>query len=167
MTPTSCHKRASNLKLHQADRTEEKINNKVTRLPTPSTTSKSRSSNVATIASRSTPPLENREQVEELKEASGPFRLDYEILGIDLFDDNELVEVPVRNTSCPFYDACLETTAALDWDSFTCRGCSGEPNQHLYWQALHSIRRDGVSHYLCKQIKGESVVELLVKVENG
>lgn len=59
------------------------------------------------------------------------------------------VDPPRRRYSCPNYNTCLSVACALNWDSFTCRGCSGEVNEPICWRAHQSLRRDGVANTLC------------------
>src|SRR5690606_31514391 len=47
---------------------------------------------------------------------------------------------PLRRYDCDNYQCCLELAAALDWESFTCLGCSGELNDKLFRQA-HMAQR--------------------------
>jgi hypothetical protein len=42
---------------------------------------------------------------------------------------------PRRNHSCPNYEGCLSLAAALDWQSFSCLGCAGDPDVTLVWRA--------------------------------
>ncbi len=56
---------------------------------------------------------------------------------------------PRRRYDCCSYEQCLELAAALNWESFTCRGCSGEFNKALLWRAGQVIRRDQVAKALC------------------
>ena len=58
-------------------------------------------------------------------------------------------KAPRRRYSCPNYDTCLDLAAALNWDNFTCRGCSGEVNQALYWRAYQAQKKDQVVNRLC------------------
>ena len=39
--------------------------------------------------------------------------------------------------------------AALNWDSFTCRGCCGEVNRSLLWQAHQAMKKDGIGKLIC------------------
>jgi predicted Fe-S protein YdhL (DUF1289 family) len=59
-------------------------------------------------------------------------------------------ETPRRRYDCANYDCCLELAAALNWDSFTCRGCDGSANDTLLWRARQSARKDSVAKLLCK-----------------
>jgi len=56
---------------------------------------------------------------------------------------------PRRRHQCPNYSKCLSLAAALNWDNFTCRGCSAEINQSLLWRAHQAKRRDKVVRELC------------------
>lgn len=62
------------------------------------------------------------------------------------------LEPPRRRYACPQYDTCLNLAAALNWDSFTCRGCSGDINQALFWRARQEVRKDGVVRTICSEI---------------
>jgi hypothetical protein len=62
-------------------------------------------------------------------------------------------ETPRRRYECPSYDRCLELAAALNWESFTCRGCSGHVNDALLWRAGQAIRRDSVAKAICSAPK--------------
>jgi len=57
---------------------------------------------------------------------------------------------PRRRYSCRHYDGCLNLAAALNWDNFTCRGCSGTVNQSLLWRAHQAMRRDDIADRLCE-----------------
>lgn len=56
---------------------------------------------------------------------------------------------PRRRYECAHYDTCLELAAALNWSSFTCRGCSGEVNESLRWRAGQMARKDSIAKRLC------------------
>jgi predicted Fe-S protein YdhL (DUF1289 family) len=56
---------------------------------------------------------------------------------------------PRRRYECGQYDECLKLAAALNWDSFTCRGCSGEINETLVWRARQSTKKDSVAKAIC------------------
>lgn len=58
------------------------------------------------------------------------------------------MSAPRRRYSCPNYQNCLEIGAALNWDNFTCRGCSAEVNESLVWQAYHARKTDAVASKL-------------------
>jgi hypothetical protein len=62
---------------------------------------------------------------------------------------------PRRRYSCANYETCLDLAAAVNWDNFTCRGCSGEIDQALYWRAHQAMKKDGIVKTLCEipQIK--------------
>ena len=76
----------------------------------------------------------------------GPFR-------IIRSDDSGNVEAPLppprRRFYCNNYQKCLDLAAALNWDNFTCRGCSGAIDQNLLWRAYAATKRDGVAGALC------------------
>jgi hypothetical protein len=54
-------------------------------------------------------------------------------------------EVPRRRYECGNYEVCLSLAASLNWESFTCRGCSGETNENLLWRARLTARKDSVA----------------------
>jgi hypothetical protein len=56
---------------------------------------------------------------------------------------------PHRNLECQHYETCLNLAAALNWDSFTCQGCSGSINESLKWRAGQNTRRDAVAKAIC------------------
>lgn len=49
---------------------------------------------------------------------------------------------PRRRYMCHNYTTCLDIAGALNWDNFTCRGCSGEADQTLLWRAKNSIKKE-------------------------
>ncbi len=55
---------------------------------------------------------------------------------------------PKRRYDCSNYEQCLDVATALDWDSFTCRGCTGEPDQQLLWRARQNARKDKIASSL-------------------
>ena len=59
-------------------------------------------------------------------------------------------EVPRRRYDCERYETCLGLAASLNWESFTCRGCCGQPNENLLWRARVSARKDSVAARLLK-----------------
>ncbi|MEN9845733.1 MAG: hypothetical protein RIS36_880 [Pseudomonadota bacterium] len=59
-------------------------------------------------------------------------------------------EVPRRRYDCERYETCLGLAASLNWESFTCRGCCGQPNENLVWRARVSARKDSVAARLLK-----------------
>jgi hypothetical protein len=56
---------------------------------------------------------------------------------------------PRRRYECLHYPTCLDLAAALNWDNFTCRGCSAEIDQALLWRAKQAEKRDNVARSLC------------------
>jgi hypothetical protein len=54
-------------------------------------------------------------------------------------------DVPRRRYECDSYELCLGLAGALNWESFTCRGCSGQPSENLLWRARLSARKDTVA----------------------
>lgn len=67
-------------------------------------------------------------------------------------------EAPKRKFTCTNYETCLNVAAALNWDNFTCRGCEGEINQHLLWQARVAQRMDNIAKKVC-ELPLTSVIE--------
>jgi hypothetical protein len=59
-------------------------------------------------------------------------------------------EVPRRRYDCEMYETCLGLAASLNWESFTCRGCSGQPSENLLWRARVSARKDSVAARLLR-----------------
>jgi hypothetical protein len=57
---------------------------------------------------------------------------------------------PRRNYSCSHYDTCLNICASLNWDNFTCRGCSQRVDPNVLWRAQVERRNDPISQSLCK-----------------
>jgi hypothetical protein len=75
---------------------------------------------------------------------NGPFQV------IDEESSLAPIEPPKRRYSCPNYETCLNLAASLNWDNFSCRGCSGEVDDHLIWRAKQAHRKDSVAKSLCK-----------------
>lgn len=61
----------------------------------------------------------------------------------------ESSNLPVRNYDCQNYGTCLGLAAALDWSSFSCKGCSGEVDNRLLWRAHHRVRQNKALQSLC------------------
>lgn len=59
------------------------------------------------------------------------------------------VTPPRRRYECSNYETCLNLAAALNWDNFTCRGCSGEVDESLLWRARQAFKRDAIVKALC------------------
>jgi len=57
---------------------------------------------------------------------------------------------PKRRYACPNYETCLSVACALNWDSFTCRGCNGAVSENLCWRAHQELRKDKVANSLCE-----------------
>lgn len=69
----------------------------------------------------------------------GPFQIiDVE----DVHESNSPIPAPKRRYSCPNYEKCLNMAAALNWDNFTCRGCSGEVDTALLWRARQAVKNE-------------------------
>ncbi len=60
-----------------------------------------------------------------------------------------MAEPPRRRYECAHYDTCLDLAAALNWNSFTCRGCSGSVDETLMWRARQKARKDSIAKALC------------------
>ncbi len=54
-----------------------------------------------------------------------------------------------RCMDCSHYEECLGLAAALNWDDFSCAGCSQEVNRSLVWRAHVSAKRDAIVSALC------------------
>ena len=59
------------------------------------------------------------------------------------------IAAPRRRYSCDHYQTCLDLACALNWDNFTCRGCSGNVDRTLLWRAQSAQKKDGVARKLC------------------
>ena len=59
------------------------------------------------------------------------------------------IAAPRRRHGCQCYDTCLDLAAALNWDNFTCRGCSGSIDSSLFWRARQAQKKDAVVKTLC------------------
>jgi len=46
-----------------------------------------------------------------------------------------LKSAPIRRHSCENYQTCLDLSASLDWDSFSCESCNSCINEKLLWRA--------------------------------
>ena len=76
----------------------------------------------------------------------GPFQI-IEPETLDLPSD-----APRRRYTCSNYETCLNMAAALNWDNFTCRGCSGELNESLLWRAQAESRKDKIVKEICPNL---------------
>jgi hypothetical protein len=58
--------------------------------------------------------------------------------------DEELGPIPnpIRMFDCQNYEVCLNLTAALNWESFTCGGCEGAINEALLQRASIALKND-------------------------
>ena len=77
----------------------------------------------------------------------GPFQVIEEEGSGDL---DKPIQPPRRRYSCENYENCLDMACALNWDSFTCRGCSGDMNEALLWRSHVAKRKDNVAKKLCQ-----------------
>jgi hypothetical protein len=57
---------------------------------------------------------------------------------------------PRRRHTCSNYSKCLTLAAALNWDSFTCRGCCGDIDPSLVWRAHQQKKRDEMVDMICE-----------------
>ncbi|MCB0310716.1 MAG: hypothetical protein KDD42_05750 [Bdellovibrionales bacterium] len=57
---------------------------------------------------------------------------------------------PRRRYDCQNYSTCLNIACALNWDSFTCRGCCADVSEALKWRAHQALKKDGVANSLCE-----------------
>jgi hypothetical protein len=53
-------------------------------------------------------------------------------------------DFPPRLFSCPNYSSCLSLAAALSWESFTCRGCSGSIDEAIRWRGKSASKKDAL-----------------------
>ena len=60
------------------------------------------------------------------------------------------MDPPRRRYECVNYETCLNIACALNWDSFTCRGCSGDVDESVCWRARQALRKDQVADRLCE-----------------
>jgi len=58
-------------------------------------------------------------------------------------------EVPDRNFVCKNYNSCLSLAAALNWESFSCNGCTGTIDETIRWRAKVESKRDTTLRQLC------------------
>lgn len=76
----------------------------------------------------------------------GPFQI---IESDGCGDVDAPIAPPRRRYGCQHYTTCLELAAALNWDSFTCRGCSEEIDEALLWRARQARKKDAVARSIC------------------
>lgn len=55
------------------------------------------------------------------------------------------IEAPRRRYACSNYSICLNLAASLNWDNFTCRGCSGNVDEPLLWRARIAQKKNRVT----------------------
>ena len=53
-----------------------------------------------------------------------------------------LKSAPIRRYECENYQSCLDLSASLDWDSFSCEDCNGCINEKLLWRAKSARKSD-------------------------
>ena len=91
-----------------------------------------------------------------MAEKPGPFQV--------LAKDSNLLsegEGPDRNFGCQNYNSCLSLAAALNWESFSCRGCNGAIDETIRWRAKVESKRDTTLRQLCV-IPNPSVVRSFI-----
>jgi len=76
----------------------------------------------------------------------GPFQI---IESEGCGDVDAPIAAPRRRYECLHYTTCLNLAAALNWDSFTCRGCNSEIDEVLLWRARQAQKKDSVARSLC------------------
>jgi hypothetical protein len=54
-----------------------------------------------------------------------------------------------RRLECNHYQECLDISAALNWESFTCAECNGTVNASLRWRAGQNTKRDALARAIC------------------
>lgn len=109
---------------------------------------KQKSSKTPLDASGIASPVESAKRIAIGK--PGPFQIiESEVQG---HIDNP-INAPRRRYDCPHYETCLVIAAGLNWDSFTCRGCSGEYEQSLNWRARQEINKDKTVKKICEMPK--------------
>lgn len=75
-----------------------------------------------------------------------------------------------RDLDCANYERCLDLAAALNWESFSCKGCCRAINECLTWRARQISRKDSMVKALCGTPKIETVTGSVAspkKVENS
>ena len=93
------------------------------------------------------PEFENALQERPLLGKPGPFQI-VETDGRGELDNP--IAAPRRRYDCTNYEGCLALAAALNWDSFTCRGCNGEIDSTLCWRAHQIAKKDRVADQICE-----------------
>jgi hypothetical protein len=91
-----------------------------------------------------------------MTEKPGPFQV--------LAKDSNLLaegEGPDRNFGCENYNSCLSLAAALNWESFSCSGCTGTIDETIRWRAKVESKRDATLRQLCV-IPNPSVVRSFI-----
>ena len=84
----------------------------------------------------------------------GPFQVIEDTNASELANPSE---APRRKYDCVNYESCLDLAAALNWDSFTCRGCNQQINHNLVWRAHQAKRHDSIANSLCSHLPNISV----------
>ena len=85
----------------------------------------------------------------------GPFQVIEDTNSSELGNPSE---APRRKYDCINYESCLDLAAALNWDSFTCRGCNQQINNNLVWRAHQAKRHDSIANSLCNHLPNISVL---------
>ena len=92
----------------------------------------------------------------------GPFQvIDNDAIG----SPNAPIQPPRRKYECTNYETCLNLAAALNWDSFTCRGCNGEVAENLFWRAHQMEKRDKLVGVICNLPSLEGKRRRLVEIK--
>lgn len=74
--------------------------------------------------------------------AGSPASRAEQIQSAPILNPEHLLQAPPRMFDCANYNTCLGLAAALNWNSFSCEGCSGKVNSQLLWKAHSSLRND-------------------------
>lgn len=91
-----------------------------------------------------------------MTERSGPFRI--------FAREHSVItegEGPDRQFGCTNYSDCLSLAATLNWDSFTCRGCTGTIDEAIRWRAKGASKRDALLRGFC-QVPNPPVVHAFI-----
>lgn len=82
----------------------------------------------------------------------GPFQI------IENEPSDAPTNAPRRRYTCSNYCTCLDIAAALNWDNYTCRGCSGEIDESLRWRARQIAKKDKIVQFICNEIPPLSLI---------
>jgi hypothetical protein len=81
-----------------------------------------------------------------MKGKPGPFQARH-LLSVT--DADTSANPPERQYDCKNYDTCLNLAAALNWESFTCDGCTGDVDESLCWRAHQAEKKDKLIGRIC------------------